>query len=110
MIDHQLCLHVPYDRMPIGFFDKYFDENENQERKVTLTENQSKSSHSLATETQVGKVDEVIVSKHKLDDIEKSTDAQTKLRILEAARSMVRHSLISWSVWDKDLLFYRKMK
>ncbi|KAI8355119.1 P-loop containing nucleoside triphosphate hydrolase protein [Choanephora cucurbitarum] len=83
-----LCLHVPYDRMPIGFFDKYFDENEHQERKVTLTENQSKPNHASATETQVEKMEEVIVSKHKLDDIEKSTDEQTKLRILEAAQSM----------------------
>ncbi|KAI8380367.1 P-loop containing nucleoside triphosphate hydrolase protein [Blakeslea trispora] len=81
-----LCLHVPYDRMPIGFFDKYFDENEKQEHRIKLQLNQSNAGHIPITEAEEKKED--VVVKHKSNDIQASADDQIKLGILEAAQTM----------------------
>lgn len=72
-----LCINVPYDRMPIGFFDKYFNE-EDDNTQITLTHNNNNRKSIEPVEQE-----ELIVIKKEEQAEEKLDDIKT--RILQAA-------------------------
>ncbi|KAL4215433.1 ATP-dependent RNA helicase dhx29 [Rhizopus microsporus] len=78
-----LCINTPYERMPVGFFDKYYNEEEG-DSSVTLIHNTSKkkTSNHESGQDQIKQEVDLVVKKHekeqdKLDEI--------KFRILQAA-------------------------
>ncbi|KAG1404697.1 hypothetical protein G6F60_004143 [Rhizopus arrhizus] len=76
-----LCINVPYDRLPVGFFDKYFNEDD-QDEQVTLIHNANKKDTSNFRSDQKEKEEEeLILLKNKEDE---SLD-DIKSHILKAA-------------------------
>lgn len=84
----QLCVHVPYERMPVGFFDRYF--NDNDEGHLVLLHNSNNNKEDKPAK----KVPEPIIEEEKLVLKKNSTKSKEsvdeeddiKSRILQAAQ------------------------
>ncbi|KAI8635931.1 P-loop containing nucleoside triphosphate hydrolase protein [Parasitella parasitica] len=79
-----LCINVPYERMPIGFFDKYFNEDDDNEQLILLS-NQNKNSKHVFDMKPVKEDQPTAVVEKKFNKIEAIDDRAMKSRILEAA-------------------------
>ncbi|KAI9253572.1 P-loop containing nucleoside triphosphate hydrolase protein [Sporodiniella umbellata] len=77
-----LCIHVPYDRMPIGYFDKYFNEEEDSGH-ITLLHNETPQQGIQQTEEL-----EELVSIQK-DQTEDKLEA-IKAQVLQAAEKYMQ--------------------
>ncbi|KAL9542861.1 hypothetical protein PS6_009585 [Mucor atramentarius] len=79
-----LCVNVPYERMPIGFFDKYFNEDDDDEQLILLS-NQGKNSKSVF-DMESAKEEEPSVLVEKKFNKQEEDDHAMKSRILQAAQ------------------------
>ncbi|CEP11897.1 hypothetical protein [Parasitella parasitica] len=82
-----LCVNVPYERMPIGFFDKYFNEDDDDEQLILLS-NQNENNDN----THIQRVEAAVTENQpsiqvgKKFNKEEVDDSVVKSRVLEAAQ------------------------
>ncbi|RCI04879.1 hypothetical protein CU098_000104, partial [Rhizopus stolonifer] len=86
-----LCLNVPYERMPVGFFDKYFEDEDDQ--TLTLIHNQSKKQHNLANALAVEQPHQEEAVVLDTSQIIKEEDSEIKSRILKAAENYMEEEV-----------------
>ncbi|KAI9310937.1 P-loop containing nucleoside triphosphate hydrolase protein [Dichotomocladium elegans] len=82
-----LCIHVPYERMPIGFYDKYFTEEGLSIRVEPAAENLEQKKAQLC-HTDTGEKEEqspVHTTRNEGENIQKRDEDILKEKILEAA-------------------------
>ncbi|KAK4518444.1 uncharacterized protein ATC70_008662 [Mucor velutinosus] len=79
-----LCVNVPYERMPIGFFDKYFNENGDDEQLVLLSNQGKNNKHVFDMEP--AKEEEPAVLVEKKFNKQEEDDHAMRSRILQAAQ------------------------
>ncbi|KAG2237503.1 hypothetical protein INT48_005539 [Thamnidium elegans] len=84
-----LCVHVPYERMPIGFFDKYYNEDDNE--YLVLLHNNAANKHDRKEEdikpVETEEKEELVQQEKKVVVEEKKDDM--KARILQAAQQQM---------------------
>lgn len=81
-------MHVPYERMPIGFFDKYYNEEQVSIKAIAPSTDKSKEQPPTEDVQRVAEVVPEIDSKHAVrkPEVETETrDQDMKSRILQAA-------------------------
>ncbi|CAO3629564.1 unnamed protein product [Cunninghamella echinulata] len=83
-----LCLHVPYDRMPVGYYNNYFTEEE-LSIKLKRSENSDTSKNVTSNEKNKTPDDLVELKKVKSVDNSSSINDDYKLRILQAAQKFI---------------------
>lgn len=84
----KLCMHVPYERMPIGFFDKYYNEEQVSIKAIAPSTDKLKEQPPTEDVQRVAEVVPEIDSKHAVrkPEVETETrDQDMKFRILQAA-------------------------
>ncbi|KAL0141621.1 P-loop containing nucleoside triphosphate hydrolase protein [Mucor lusitanicus] len=79
-----LCVNVPYERMPIGFFDKYFNEDDDDEQLILLSNRGGSNKHVFDMEPPEEEEPAVLVEK-KFNKQEEDNDVM-RSRILQAAQ------------------------
>lgn len=80
-----LCVHTPYERMPIGFFDKYFNEEDN-EQLILLHNANNKATGSDPDNVEKEKEKLVLIEKKSFDEKKDMHENEVKARVLQAAQ------------------------
>ncbi|KAI9271222.1 P-loop containing nucleoside triphosphate hydrolase protein [Helicostylum pulchrum] len=84
-----LCVHVPYERMPIGFFDKYYNEDDNE--YLVLLHNNAANKRDIKDDevkpVEIEEKEELVQQEKKVVVEEKKDDM--KARILQAAQQQM---------------------
>lgn len=74
--------------MPVGFFDKYFNDSDDEDR-ITLTKNQSESTDKLEAVNQTKQKNEQVLTVKQTSDDKQEKDTDLKSRILQAAQQFM---------------------